>query len=259
MRVKREERKAQVTLFMVIGVAVLIAIYLIVVFSISHKNQNQEIQTMVFDFQETKDYINSCIQENALEGAMEIGQKGGYYNLPELSTKEFVLDTAYHIYNDQYLVPTQSHVESQYASYLNDNLDECVSMVNEVQKDVIVEKAGNPSSQVALQDTMVDISVNFPLNMKKKDIVHKEENFAVKLPKLRLKNMLSASNEIAENQMENQSMICISCLSDIGTRYNFTIDFMRKDNGAVFYQIIDDNFLVQNESLMFVFAHKNIA
>ena len=212
--------------------------------------------TSAFDFQGVKDYFISCLQGKAIQGVVIIGGQGGYYKLPELSTTDYMFNTAYHIYGDQYLVPTKGDIEVQLSMFLADHSAECVQETNDAQKDIVIQQEGNASTIVELRETDVAATVVLPLSMKKNDIIHKEDTFVVNVPGLRLKDMADASKEVADAQLLNESLVCISCLTNIADKYNFTIDFMRSDGGDVFYQIIDDNYLVDNQTLLFTFVHK---
>lgn len=253
---RRFGNKAQVAIFIIVGLVIVIAIYLIAIGYMSSQKQNEQVATSAYDYQGVKDYIISCLQGKAIEGAVIIGEQGGYYNLPQLSTKGYVFNTAYHIYGDQYLVPTTDVIQTQLATYMDEHSAECVQETNDAQKDIVIRQDGNSTTTVEIRDSDVAATVVLPLSMKKNDAIHKEDTFAVVVPGLRLKNMADASKEVADAQLQNESMICISCLTDIADKYNYTIDFMRSDGGDVFYQIIDNNYLVDNQTFLFTFAHK---
>lgn|GEM_PF-6552539 len=251
-----KSKKAQVTVFILIGLAIFIVVYYIGIITLTNNRLSNEIQTAPRDFAAINDYMKSCIQGETISAAKAILPHGGYYVLPAIATREYLVDTAYYFYEGQNLAPSKEKVEEQLALYLKDHSKVCINDTNAEQSEILVEPDGQASFVVSIEDNDVAVKANMPLKMTKKDIVHKENSFDATVPGLRVKALIDAGNSIAQMEKDNPDVMCITCYSGIADEKGFTIDFMRKD-GNVLYMIKDIKSNFDGEPLSLTFATKN--
>ncbi len=146
-----KNKKGQVTLYIILGLIILITA--ITIISLSNYviktefEKEQESVQVIEQFKPVKNYLDSCISEIALEGAELIGLQGGYIIIPDdnlpvnpvipfsnkldffgnnkLQVPYWFYETANGIQKQQ--IPSLQDMEKQLADYINLNVNDCLN------------------------------------------------------------------------------------------------------------------------------------
>ena len=120
-------RKAQLTIFILIGILLVISFFLIFYIS-NNRNENAEVERtakLSLESDQIKVYIESCLKSVAENGVFFIASRGGYYNLPnDYFTSRPT--TAFYIKINQDVSPSLKDVEKELSKYIMDQLDFCI-------------------------------------------------------------------------------------------------------------------------------------
>ena len=131
---KRGFRKAQVTIFII--VAVVIVVIAGIVFYVVNSNQKNKLSQEFFESAEIKpklyeieNHISDCITQSTRDSIETIGVQGGYYNKPESSEDYFDLEWTfipYYYGGGEFKIPGLDNVEKELSDYVKDNVDVCM-------------------------------------------------------------------------------------------------------------------------------------
>ena len=120
-------KKAQITIFIVIGVVLLIFAGFILYYNLSSKEVESEIGLIGLDTSPVQSFIESCSSHVLADGIKFLRYRGGYYNLPEDSTL-FSLNAVpyYYHFSRGDLSPSQEDIEMELSAYIEDNIEYCL-------------------------------------------------------------------------------------------------------------------------------------
>jgi len=224
------KKRGQITVFIIIGIMVLLLIAIIFYF----QKQGAEIRPKKPIEQKlgpVEAYISSCIETLGKEAVLKMGQSGGYVYLP----KEVDVYPAAHIsedalgmlkvpmwyYNDKSYMPSIEEMQFQISLYLNNSIRECLRNFEPLKNEYDIRETGNPVFTVTIADEDVVIETSYPLdvNLKARQEKYKVEKFSTIIP-VRLKRVYSLARAIfeeenRENFLENMTLQLMTMNPDV--------------------------------------------
>ena len=219
---KREDKKAQVTIFVIVG---LIAVSLLllsyyyreVIFGELSEIGLFESTALPNEVKGVSNIITSCIEEVSRAGLEIMGQQGGYIILPNdpiitpanpLSNKLEIfpgsnINVAYWFYQKangviDSLMPPRQRMEQELKNYIDANLENCVDFSN-LNFNII---SGNVESQVNILDERVRVNVEYPLEIDFEGKNFRLRDFNVNLD-VPIGELYEAAMEIINKENEN--------------------------------------------------------
>lgn len=196
-------KKAQITLFIIIGIIIVLATAIVIIYmNLSKTIKDEEITEKFGEVplwaMPVKKYIDNCIEEKAIKALNEIGRHGGYIDMTDeyLSEKTFNLNknpvesdavflsensnpVAYWWYLETETtctdcemssqMPSLIEIEQQVNRYIERELPLCIDDFKSFRKqgfDFEIEEIKTNTS-INLED--VSVSVNYPITIKKAD------------------------------------------------------------------------------------------
>jgi len=243
------KQKGQITLFIIIGLILLLAIGLLFFFSASVKEapslSEETTATAV------QSYTQSCIDNVAKEAVLFISKNGGYYNLPVLSDTDLLLP--YYFYNEQNIMVSKQDVELELASYMDNELFFCLKNYEAFEGVEITQ--GTVQTTVTIGDGNVLFNVFFPLTTTDEDATTTITDFSTSV-EARLDTIYDIILKFMTIQEHDPSSICISCLTALGTERNVRIELYSVEDGVVEFSVIDEQVTINNENLVYTFLNK---
>ncbi|MBN1644467.1 hypothetical protein JW851_00305 [Candidatus Woesearchaeota archaeon] len=130
-------KKAQVTLFIILGVILLLSIGLVVYLTTQRVVKPVEEKLIIPEgTEQVYEYISECVYQTAKEGIIKLGLQGGYVNMPaeikNTPASRISLDPyeafyiPYWFYQNQDRTPTLELLQMEIDSYLRQRLQDCV-------------------------------------------------------------------------------------------------------------------------------------
>lgn len=242
-------KKGQITIFIIVGIFVLIAFALIFyLISIGKSPDIKKVQSLEPDVLPIRNYVESCLYEVSAEAIDYIGNHGGYYNLNDVySTDSPPYYTAYYFYSGDYLVPTRERVAKEISDYIDDNLFFCLQNFIIFKERGFDIEMGIIKSSVSLAEENANIILNMPLSMKRDAQESKLSGFAA-IVETKLGNMLDVASRLTVEQVNDPNNICISCIFREGISNTLLIELSNIDNSTVIFTILDTN---KNQQLVY--------
>ncbi len=172
-------KKAQVTVFIILGVILLLIAGLVIYVTTQKIVKPVEEKIIVPEGTEpVYEYVSECIYQTAKQGIIRMGMQGGYLDLPpaivNTPASHISLDpygtfkTPYWFYNNQDRTPTIDFLQTEINSQLRQKLRDCINFESFKPQYTITQKADfNPKTTIAKDKVIIEL--NWPLEIRTGD------------------------------------------------------------------------------------------
>jgi hypothetical protein len=258
-------RKAQVTVFIIIGVILVALISLSFAFKDSILEQAGKFEitkglAMSAEARKVQSDMQVCMKDVTELGLIVMGLQGGYTTLTprvQYSTEsQTVLNhvpyegTAYSYFKGKNLVPTKETMGKQLATFITTYVTACEPKYEDLEVTY-----GKASSVVGVQDKKIVLNINMDVKIKKGETESGFKQITTELP-VRLGTMQSVVNQIVDKQIKtSEEELCVSCIARIAAENGMTVD-VNKMGDDIFYSLNDENSKVAGYYYTFMMANK---
>ncbi len=193
------EKRGQVTTFVVIGIVILVIVAGLLAYKFWFVSGDLDSQLDLHsrlpeEVKPVAQVLDSCVNDLTRQGVDKLGISGGYIEAPEekfltnifvpLSSNLEILPglavpvwfrerpTGEQVTN----VPLKRDMEKQLGDYVVDNFDQCLLMLNDMNKYRFTSETTDIDIKVSILDETVDVIVDYPVNVKIKDVEFLLEN-----------------------------------------------------------------------------------
>lgn len=166
-------RRAQVTLFMTIGIVLLIMLFVAVQFrsQIFRVDETKTIDITPSGFQ---GFVESCLEETALDAVQRMGDQGGFVDIPSyvaddgrryfsLGEGAFKLPLWY--FDGKETMPTIVSMEENLAYYIQSNIGDCFDNFDAFKYRYDVEQKNPPLVTGSIGENDVTVRMNFEVEL----------------------------------------------------------------------------------------------
>ena len=222
-------KRGQVTIFIIIGLIMVISAGLFFYFRSSMASEAELVQPEVVP---VRNFVESCIGAVARNGLNILGANGGYITFPKeiendplsyLSTGPLnAFKNPYWWYKGISRIPTLESMQEQLNTYIASEIPNCIADFGELQKDYNIEAGKKAEAQTEITDNDIRITMTYPLTIRSKtnDTQIKLSRYNTRIP-VRLKKTYELAKSIMEQ--ENQDSFL----------ERKTIDLMALDQEAI--------------------------
>jgi len=239
-------RKAQVTVFVIVGIVILIAVA-IALFYISKTAVLPSIKpsdnTEEYTF---KTYLQTCLETNTKSSILEIASLGGYYESPNDSQVIYMYDLnplssqnlimrAYpmYLFDNKTILPTFSEIQKNTEDMVLDNFLSCANQYNNsVQNSSISFDNANLSLVMTENNTLVKVTYKYHTS---NDYL-KDNQIAYNIP-VSISKAYNISIKFIKNQSKDPSYFDIGLLSSLAYWNNFTFDTRIIENSTYLFTL----------------------
>jgi hypothetical protein len=253
-------KKSQVTVFIIVGIIVLLIFALAMYISKSNdKSVDNEIQTMKtpLEFQPIKNYVEQCIESRTQDVIRVVALQGGYYGISNYPLEYVVpgLDVSiylpYYLYDFENTVIDKSRLEQELSYGIESSLESCMNF-SMFHYDISVDTKAL-DVQTSLTTNNVIAKVFFTLNIQSEDAINTIDQFDVQV-QTDLLNVYNVAKLITDEQYINGNEICITCLSDIVNSIGYNLDMVEVEGDS--YYVIIYTISDSNSDIVYNFAHR---
>lgn len=250
------KKDGQVSIFVILGIIILTIGFLSFYIRQPKSQETEVISEAPLLLNPVKNYIELCLEEIGKDAVVWIGDRGGYYMLPELSTRYFVPNTAIYYYKSTNIMPSQEVVESEIARYINENLNDCIRDFLVFKEQGFTIEQGQIKSATTLRESDVLLRLSFPLVIRIQDDSYEIKEFIAQVKNVRLKIIYDVIREIIEKQIETPDTICLSCIADLAKNNDLVVEMNSIENSTIIFTITDLNSEINNLPYKYIFANK---
>jgi hypothetical protein len=243
-----KSKRSQITVFIILAILIVVLIGVFFSYRMNLLNLNSDVVNP--DIAPIHSFVVSCIKQAGEDGIYNIGQTGGYFNSPNLSTDNQI---SYYLYGNDNLMPSKEKIENELSEYMNNMLFFCTK--NFIDFPDFNVKQGEIKTKTTIEDNKVIFNVNYPLSIKKNDKSYLFNQFKdIEIP-VRLGVIYGVNQLIMEDQMKNKKDVCASCLNQWANEKDLYIDMYDYKKSLVFV-ITDTNSRINEKEFTFYFANK---
>jgi len=239
-------KRGQLTIFIIIALLIVAAIagY----FFIRGKIVFSETQ-LPPEAQSVKTFVDECLDSAAEETIYYIGQGGGYFVPPEISTKEGV---TYYYKNKQNYIPTKEYIEEEIALFTAAQTIACVNNFSGFPDlDIRGEKI---DASAKIKNEKIIIGLDYPLRITKGESVTVIKDFETIVP-VRLGIVYNSVYKIFGKEPDYEG-VCLSCILEESEKNDFYVDMLDEDDGTTIFIFRDEQSIIGNKTFEFMFANK---
>ncbi len=206
-------KKAQITVFIIIGFFILVFSLLFVYFKTSSSNVS-DIQAIQRTPRSFEDYIKTCLSYTSEDAIKILGSQGGYTVMPDFISRD---DRAFipldkngffgipsWFYNGEYRIPPLSAMETEIKSYVESHMDSCLAGFNSYAQNFEVNVKGDGNASVSISDENVLVLYEYPVEVTTKDDAQTQtfSKFQVNVP-VQLGKMHELAKRIVYSENKN--------------------------------------------------------
>src|SRR3989338_1622225 len=174
-------KKGQITIFVLLGIVVIIAFALINF--INKEGAKEEVikeaefaQNINPEFQPIENYINICLRESSIKSAYTIGWRGGYFVLPLERFDNDYIRVPYYYFNDIDAMPSKGNMESELGFSILKDFRDCINLtLFETQGFNFTDEDLDVKATI-INDEMI-VNLNYFLTAEKGNIKQKFDKF----------------------------------------------------------------------------------
>ena len=226
------DKKGQVTIFIIIGIVILIVFGLIFGLRSILSKGNEEI--ILENNPTIKAYVEQCLDEVSKDAIYLLGERGGYIYGDEELDYDNEIEIAYHFFEGKDVTPSLRNMENHISDYVGLNLEYCLddfASFKEINMEIETGKM-NIITRIGIDD--VNIILEYPLTILYEGKRNKINEFTTQVP-IRLGHIHSIIKLITIKEIENPERIDLEYL----TNFDVDIDIRFLGNHNVLYRIED--------------------
>ncbi len=201
-------RRGQLTIFIILGLVVLLAVGVVLYFTATQ---------VVFrggtlvprEAQPVYDFVSACASSIAQDGIILQGAQGGYLSLPRDIERtptayvpldsQGVLKVPLWFYEGNSRIPTLALLEADLGNYVENNLESCLQNFSAFKDQYPVVEKSPPKVQAVISDAGVTLKITYPIAIQRQDKTIDVQDFVVEE-----KVLLKQAYELAVKTMQRE-------------------------------------------------------
>ena len=117
-------------------------------------------------------------------------------------------------------MPTKATIQKQISLYFNENLEDCLSNINEQTFDIRFQ---NPSTKITIEDKEVTFDITLPNKIEKDKYTTNLEIEPIAIPS-ELLSILVMAEYITESHKQDPALYCINCVAALAKENDLYVD-----------------------------------
>ncbi|MBD3252903.1 hypothetical protein GF386_04180 [Candidatus Pacearchaeota archaeon] len=228
--------KGQTTVFIVIGIAVVIIALLLFYLNFGNKIEKD----YEFDIQPVSSFIDSCLESSLKAGVNYVGFQGGYYNKPVISKYYNHYNIPYYWYDNENSVPEIKTIEDEISKYIENYFSICIDDFKNFENSKYEIEQEEISVETTINNDDVEIDVDYPVVIKFQEKSVNINEFSSDTTS-NLKKAYDASRLIIEEQEKTPDEMPLGFIVELADENGFTFETVTDGNEIIYSLIFGEN------------------
>ena len=231
--------KGQVTVFILLGLVVLLVIAAVFVIRYTVTSKQVEVprgEYLEEDVRPLQTFVDECLKQTSWDAAYYVGSRGGFTYLPESYLETNYSNIAYSFYSDNITFLSLTSMENQISEFVRINIFYCFNNFDSFEGQDIEYNLSNIDVDTTINNYDMDVILNF--NIKARDTTINQ--FSTVLP-IALGKVHEFVYTIAEKTKQQPEWIDLSYLASLSLE-GFNATVMPEDENNLVYSIQKDDF-----------------
>ena len=214
-------KRGQITIFMIIGILILLIIALTLFFtrSIVKEEQDQELsESTPIETSALKMFVESCLTKTSYDSIYYNYINGGFYK-PQFITLYNKWSVPYYYHLGDSFQPIEEQVEEGLSLYVQNNILDCLENFSAI-KDLKVVSTKEPIADVDIKPVGVDFDLDLSLEISSGDKTKEINEFSVQLD-VPLREVNDILTEIIVEQDKSPNYVMLDHLSRLAVEKGF--------------------------------------
>ncbi len=169
-------KKSQVTLFIIIGIILLLTLGIVIY--IQESRVYVEPELIEPDLMPVKNYVEDCIAITGENAIGILGMQGGYIEIPkEISEEKYAYISVdktgffkipFWYYNGLSRIPSVEFMENEISDYVTKNIEECINEFIDFENIFDIKEMEKLDTKTSIQERSVLVEIDYPIKIKDK-------------------------------------------------------------------------------------------
>ncbi|MEA3429777.1 MAG: hypothetical protein U9R08_00740 [Nanoarchaeota archaeon] len=241
--VSRAGKKGQITIFIIVGIVMLVAVALFVVLRFTGPEESLELNVGAVE-----SFVEECLEKSATDGIKLMAGQGGYILLPEEYIDTNYSDVPYLYDEGAILTLSRKQLSEELDSYVNEFVPLCLNNLNAFkdQFDVVI---GKPNASSLINDDNVIMNLQYPVIVSSGDISRELSKFNTKI-NVPIGKDFDIVNTIVASIADNPNYIDMTLLQE----FDVNVTLLPYDENSFLYGIEDPFVIFGDENFKILFA-----
>jgi hypothetical protein len=254
---KRIFNKAQTTIFIIIGILIVIGIIIFTTLKSTSEKENLgreyfQSQGLQPSLNNIQDFIVDCLETTSTKALIDIGIQGGYHKPPDFY---FDMDWAfipYYYYDGQTLMPSKETIENQLSSYIDTNIQSCI---NEIIFPEFQLSISNPNTKTTITKSKAIFKTDLPIQIKNEgSITTFNLNNHPRTHNSSLEEIIIVADFITESHIQDPDLFCVNCVTELAKENDLYVDFIALEPDTTLVMILENR--TMEDPYIFEFLNK---
>lgn len=251
----RRNRKAQITVFIIIGIVILFATagFMYIKNTLAEKQLSdfEKVAEVPLELAPVKAFVENCIQKEAIPALYFMAIQGGYIYPPVNSfvTEQYVVGYGYYL--GQNTLPTVQEMEKQLSTYMDINLYNCINDFQSFEEQGMTISAGGVNTTTKITEERVAIRVNYPITLETATGTADASEF-ISIIRVRIGKLRNDAEKIVLKEIENPDSIELNFIST----FDAEVNALPYDKSTTLYTLYDIKSSLNTVPFIFMFANK---
>tara|TARA_Y100000310_G_C20463060_1_gene706273 strand:+ start:28 stop:801 length:774 start_codon:yes stop_codon:yes gene_type:complete len=246
-------KKAQITLFVVIGIIIIITISFLFFLRQDQVRDLTSINENKLRVEPVETFIQSCIDSVGEEAVYFIGLQGGYYNTPSPNINYSYIKIPIYWNVNQEKTPSKETIESELLEYVKDNLNSCTNHLSVFIEQGFEFKEGEVNGKVSLTTDKVIFEIDYPIEVQIDENIHKLDRF-ISTINLNLDQKYGFVSQIMEEQKKTPDSIPYGFVTNLAYQNDFVFETMNIEEDIVLFTLIFNDKNTKGQPFIYSFA-----
>jgi len=233
-------KKGQIAVFIIAGIAIVFIVALAFYFP-----GKATLKGHYESFPEVAHFIDSCVEQTAINAVVQISREGGYYDNDEISIffpPVWGENIPLYVSPDSHNVPEMETIEASMRDFFELNLPVCTDGFSGFREQGIAVLEGEPKAEVSVLPSQVLFKVNYKVIIQKESKVQEVSDFSVTV-NAETFQLFEAARKFAEIQKQNPESLALSALAAVASEGKIYFSLAN-------YETVDVITLVKNDSAL---------
>jgi len=245
-----KQKRSQISVFIIIAIIIVAAI---AVFFIVRENFSGILKEKIApEVQQIYTFVEDCVRKTGENDVYYIGQTGGYFTSPNISTDYGI---AYYYDKGNNLMPSETDIEKELQDYMDFMLPFCTQTFSDYPDFNVKTSAAKTTAKI--EEGKVVFNVVYPITVSKADKNYFFKNFENTEIPARLDRVYKLAYNITQDTIKNKNNICISCMNADATDLDLYVEMNEHaDNETMIFTIRDAKSTIFDADYRFIFANR---
>jgi len=233
-------RKGQVTIFIIIGILIVIAVSFLILTKKESDSFEETGQVEVFE--EIDQFTKLCLSKTIDEGIRYLALRGGYYDL-QLDYIDFENMKVAYYWDGEKKIPSIEIIEGELNKYVYYNLENCIDDYNSFKDKVSILQYELKDVDANINQKNIEADLELYLELIKDDTIIKRTKYDAVVDNSFKEKYDIISNIIDEQEKYPNEIIFGNILIN-SMKYNYTFNIIHKGFSEVLFSF---NFTIPNQ------------